>query len=248
MSLKMRYSILVILVLLAAGGMVWYVSSRSSTEILTKQNDKNLTTDISIDPINLFWQKFAAGNYKVTIDGVRGSDQAFYFENGELVRVGDPSDNLEKAYFIIKEGRLYGIYSSKKSFKNLDVNNGPGKTILESLRTLSIIDPFVKAAQKNNFTWNVTDKVEYLSSKKQPVEGNGYIANQKWNAEDGQGGVVPVFVKVFLDPSTNFITTMLISNSNTSNLWGDTHFHYEMINNIQEAKSFPRDYIREVTK
>lgn len=221
--------------------------SDSSAEILLKQNDNNLTGDVTLDPINLFWQKFASGNYKVTIDGVRGVDQAFYFEKGELVRVGDPSDKAEKAYFIIKGGRVYAIYSSKKSFKNLDASNGSGKAILDSLKNLSVIEPFVKAHKTNNFTWSVTDKTEYLSSKKQPIEGTGYIANQAWNAEDGRGSVTPVYVKIFLDSSTNLITTMLVSNSSTSNLWGDTRFHYEMFNNIQEVKSFPRDYTREVT-
>lgn len=222
----------------------FFFSQSKIGETPTTQNSPQLTISTE-NPVELFQKKFTTGDYRVVITGTKGSPEPFYFEHGQLVRVGDPNDGLKKIDSIIKNGRLFVVDTDKKTFKSFDVQTEPGKTIVESLKLLSFLDPFLETVKKDNFTWSNLDENEVqISNRHERVEGSGYLANQMLKIDYGKGMIESIAIKLFLDPTSNLITTILSSREVTtaSSIWGVTRFQFEPISNIEEIKKFPMDY------
>ncbi len=257
MSLKLRYGIILALLILLLGGGTWFVLFfyiNSGTSINQKKAEVKIAEVATVlDPVGLFWQKFSTGDYKVTVKHVRLVDTSpiwplpvfdggvFYYEKGELVRL--EMDENNKAYYIFKDSKLFRVSDNDKTFTIEDATEGQkGKVTIDSLKEMSVTLPFITKVRADSFTWKPIDTEEAVSMGGADVLGDGYIAEQKWSMDSTHSFTV----RILLAPVTKLITSILFSSVDEGvsqqTRVDQLEFTYESVPNISELKKFPFDY------
>lgn len=233
---KSLYILIVALVVVIGVGMgvyyFFYYKSTvgSSREPLTKLSQ---STEIK-NPVEYFYKNFSAKDYSVKIDDKMKQGLTFYYEKGVLVRI-DKRGAYSQTSSIIKNGKLYTINDTDKTFVEMNLDDPRSTYMLSLYKASSILDPILQGETPTAPSWSLVpqnsdnnDILEYQTT------GRKLIAYLPGNAD-------LVDIKIILDSSKGLISSASIKAPKDKD-WNMVDFQYEELSNIESFKKFPTDY------
>ncbi len=188
------------------------------------------------NPINLFLENFNDNDYKMNVEGVMKGVSPLYFEKGSIVRLGDPKNEPNEKYIILKNGSIFFVYAGDKQFTEMSDSQGRGKTLVESFRVASPIDQLIKDTGDNTIVWEDA--------------GDGYFISQQFSAPLSLGSAQEdlIEIKILTNQSTHLIDEMWIRFDGTGNWEDAAKMTYMLIDDMDEIKQFPFDFSKREIK
>lgn len=203
------------------------------------------TTVAQTNPMDAFFTAVSSADYKVMTSGKienkkqeGGGTQTssldlnngiVYVQKGAVVRI-DKTDPQKPEIAFIKGDKIYALNPEKKTYTILNSSDSFGQFYLSAFKTTFPLIPLLDDTHKGIVSW-------------QKGDNNEWQADWKWKTPlDPQE--TPVKVKIFLDPSTNLITTFSMKFEDALP-WQDATLKYENIENIESLLMIPPDYKEE---
>ncbi len=193
-------------------------AARELTKETRQQKYEQQSSDENL--LNPFFRVLTEGNYRVTVEE---SLVTSYFEKGKLVRVGESTEkNPSKHYDIIKNGKVYTIYSAQKMFTETDIKSDAGEVTFKKMQSASVIGTLqnLESEFRGYIDWQYGKDSQVMMDKGTKIEAT-------------------------FDPETNLLLSVYLKSDETKE--GKLfHLKYQKISDeeIEQAKQFPLDYTK----